>query len=116
MSLVFTLPAPSSTATTGDAANVTPSATPPTGWVVNTSLLAAPAVMTTLLEAPVDVRPDRVATSVYVPAAPVPVIWQFANEATPATAAIVGKPLFEHDRAPAGGPLEIASVTFPVSP
>ena len=34
----------------------------------------APAVITTLLEEPVEVRPVRVATSVYVPAAAVPVI------------------------------------------
>ena len=42
-------------------------ATPPTGCVVNTSLFAAPTVITTLPEPPVEVRPVRVATNVYVP-------------------------------------------------
>ena len=79
---------------------------------MNTSLFAAPTLMTTLLEAPVEVRPARVATSVYVPAAAVPVIWQFANVATPATAATV---VAVQESEPAPGPVEIASVTFPVS-
>ena len=99
--------------TTGCVAKATPSATPPTGCVVNASLVAAPTLITTLFEEPVDVRPERVATSVYVPAAAVPVIWQPVNVATPATAATV-VPL-EHESAPAPGPVAIASVTFPVS-
>ena len=99
--------------TIGWVARATPSATPPTGWVVNASFVAAPAVMTTLLDAPVAVRPLRVALSVYVPAAAVPVIWQFAKVATPATAVDGGGGAGE-SACPAG-PLAIASVTFPVS-
>ena len=69
-------------------------------------------MITTLLEAPVDARPVRVATSVYVPAAAVPVIWQPANDATPATAATV---VAVQEREPAPGPLDFANVTEPVS-
>ena len=79
---------------------------------MKTSLLGAPGVITTLLEAPVAVRPLRVAASVYVPAAAVPVIWQFANVATPATAATV---VAVQESAPAPGPLDFVSVTLPVS-
>ena len=39
--------------TTGCVPSTTPSATPPTGCVVNASLFAAPTVITTLLDAPV---------------------------------------------------------------
>ena len=99
--------------TTGCVAKTTPSATPPTGCVVNASLLAAPTVITTLLEAPVEVRPVRVATSVYVPAAAVPVIWQPANVATPATAATV---VAVHERAAGCRARSTSpSVTVPVS-
>ena len=90
------------------------STTPPTGCVVKTSLLAEPTLITTLPDVP-DVSPPRVAASVYVPAAAVPAIWQLVKLATPATAATVGKPPFEHDNEPAPGPLLIANVTFPVS-
>ena len=55
--------------TTGDVANATPSATPPTGSVVKSIWLAASTLITTAAESAVDVRPARVATSVYVPAA-----------------------------------------------
>ena len=57
VSLVTVLPYESCTVTTGWVARAVPMATPPTGWVVNTSLFAAPAVITTLLEAPVEVEP-----------------------------------------------------------
>src|SRR5262249_34157818 len=76
LSDVTVLPYASCTFTTGCVASATPSATPPTGCVENASLLTAPTAITTLLDAPVDVRPERVPTSVYVPAAAVPVIWQ----------------------------------------
>jgi len=45
-----------------------------------------------------------------VPAAAVPVIWQFVNVATPATADIV-----EHDNDPEAGPVLFARVTLPLS-
>jgi hypothetical protein len=50
-----------------------------------------------------------------VPAAAVPEIWQLVKVATPATAAMVGKPEFEHDNDPAPGPEAMAKVTLPVS-
>ena len=44
-----------------------------------------------------------------------PLIWQLVKVATPATAAMVGKPGFEHDSDPPPGPEAIAKVTVPVS-
>ena len=64
VSVVTVLPKASCTVTTGGVVNATPSVTPPTGWVVKASLFAAPTVMTTLFEAPVEVSPLRVAASV----------------------------------------------------
>ena len=44
-SVVTTLPTASSTLTAGWVVKFVPSVTPPTGWVVNASLLAVPGVM-----------------------------------------------------------------------
>ena len=44
-----------------------------------------------------------------------PPIWQLVKVATPATAAMVGKPGFEHDSDAPAGPEAIARVTVPVS-
>ncbi len=50
-----------------------------------------------------------------MPAAAVPVIWQLVKVATPATAEMVGNPVFEHASVPAPGPELTARVTLPVS-
>ena len=59
---VTTLPLASSTDTDGWVAKAVPSATPPTGWVVTTSLVAEPA-MTDTAEVVVEVRMPSVADS-----------------------------------------------------
>src|ERR1035437_1498812 len=64
LSVVTTLPLTSSTLTTGWVPKLLPSITLPTGWVVKISLLAAPTLMTTLLDAPVAVKAPAVAARV----------------------------------------------------
>jgi hypothetical protein len=61
--LVTTLPAESSTFTTGWVARVAPEA-PPTGWVVKTSLVAVPKVEGEKLELVAPVRAPEVAPRV----------------------------------------------------
>ena len=63
-------------------------------------------------DAPVEVSPVRVAVTVYMPPAVVPVILQPAKVATPATAVTV---VAVQEREPALGPLDFASATVPVS-
>ena len=63
LSVVTGLAPLSSTVTTGWVAKLVPSVTPPTGWVVTTSWLAAPTVMANGVLVPV-IGPVMVALSV----------------------------------------------------